>query len=222
MLKHIMLTHRILAASLFMLLLAATPAQADDELKQKLLLCQQELSALIRLDCYDKILKAEQPTEQSGQIVRSRDIAKVLLQEQQRTEHSTEFIVTQAEGIISPEVILTTPALGTKPPRPVLAFSCLDNITRMQIILHDALPTSGRTLTLKTNTGLKLESHWFVRDQGYVLENSRGLPGISQIQRLFHAETLQIESDNPLLNGLSFNISKLEKEIAPLRQACRW
>lgn len=222
MLKHIVRMHHIVTASLFTLLLVATPAQAEDELKQQLEQCQQERSALIRLDCYDNILKAAQHTEPSGQVVRSEDIAKILLQEQARTEHSTDFIITQAEGVISPQVILTTPALGTKPPRPVLAFSCLDNITRMQIILHEALPVSGRTLTLKTNTGLKLESHWFVRDQGHVLENSRGLPGISQIQKLFHAETLQIESDNPLLNGLSFKINKLEKEIAPLRQACRW
>ncbi|MCP6025837.1 type VI secretion system-associated protein TagO, partial [Klebsiella pneumoniae] len=30
-----------------------------------------------------------------------------------------------------PTVVITTPAIGHVPPRPVLMFSCVDNITRM-------------------------------------------------------------------------------------------
>ena len=225
MLKHIMLRHHILTAPLFILLLAAFPSQAEDgALTQKLLQCQQEPSALIRLDCYDNVLKAEQNAAQTSEDApRGVNTIKILLQEQQREEHSTDFIFTEVEGSISPEIILTTPAIGTKPPRPVLAFSCIDKITRMQIILFEPIPFENRSsIILKTNTGTKLDASWFVREQGYVLENSRGLPGIEQIRKLFNAETLLVESSDSNLNGLTFNISTLSKDITPLRQACRW
>ncbi|WP_392565258.1 type VI secretion system-associated protein VasI [Utexia brackfieldae] len=207
--------------SALLLLLAAWWVHADDSWRQAYLQCQNERSALIRLDCYDSIIKAT-PEPAPLPDTYHQDIAKVLIQEQQRPANSTEFILTQADGEISPQVILTTPALGTRSPRPVLALSCLDNITRMQIIVNTPLPSSASNLILKTDTGSRLESHWFIRDQGLVLENSRGLPGIAQIQKLFQAKAVLIESDSPLLNGLSFNIYQLEKAIVPLRQACHW
>lgn len=211
----------IAAAGLAAQLTVVSSVAAEINLEQALLHCREEMSALLRLDCYDKILKpAVSPA--TANIVRGEIAKKALAQEARRPEHSTDFVVSQAEGSISPEVIVTTPALGAMPPRPVLVFSCLDNITRMQIVLFEPLPPSSRSLLLKTNTGVELESHWFIRDNGYLLESSRGLPGISQIQKLFNAETLNIESENTALNGLSFNITHLSQEIAPLRQACRW
>lgn len=202
-------------------LLAAGSVSAGDNLEQELLQCRQEVSALLRLDCYDKILKPVEGISTSV-VERSEIAAKALKQEKQRQQDSTDFLVTQSEGNISPEVIITTPALGAMPPRPVLVFSCLDNITRMQIITFEPISSSNRAITLKTNTGAKFESHWFIRDNGYLLENSRGLPGIAQIQKLFNAETLHIESENAALNGLSFNVKNLSQEMSPLRQACRW
>ena len=92
----------------------------------------------------------------------------------------------------------------------------------MQIVLFQPQPNSSRQFTLKTNTNINLNVSWFIRDDGYLLESSRGLPVISQIQRLFNSETIYIESDNPYINGLSFNIHNLAQEITPLRQACRW
>jgi hypothetical protein len=55
-------------------------------------------------------------------------------QEKRRTDNSTVLLLTQRPGE-RPTVIITTPAIGSLPPRPVLMFSCVDNITRMQVAL---------------------------------------------------------------------------------------
>lgn len=193
-------------------------------LEKSMLQCRNEQSPLLRLACYDNLFKTQDgAAPQAAESERSDTVKKALALEKQRESHSTGFLVASAEGALSPEVIITTPALGTKPPRPVLIFSCQDNITRMQIAFFSPLSNKQESdILLKTNTGVSFRSHWFIRDNGLLLESSRGLPGISEISRLLNAETLLIESENPALNGLSFPISGLSKEIAPLRQACRW
>lgn len=39
----------------------------------------------------------------------------------------------------------------------------------------------------------RLDAQWFLRENGYLLESSRGLAGIDEIKRLMSAETLTIE-----------------------------
>jgi type VI secretion system protein VasI len=66
---------------------------------------------------------------------------RALEQEKQRMDNSTGLLITRTEGE-RPTVIITTPAIGSLPPRPVLMFSCVDNITRMQVAL--AVPVGKR------------------------------------------------------------------------------
>lgn len=196
----------------------------SDKLEQALNACRAEQSALLRLACYDGLTKTTVMSSSLPEATeRSDTVKKALALEKQRPEHSLEFLVAQTDGELSPEVIISTVALGVLPPRPLLIFSCQDNITRMQIAVFRPLSNDKSSrITLKTNTGNAFHSYWFIRDNGFLLESSRGLPGIAEIQRLFHAETLSIESENKELNGISFQISGLSEAIAPLRQACRW
>lgn len=41
-----------------------------------------------------------------------------------------------------------------------------------------------------------LRSHWFVRENGTLLESSRGLSGIDEIKQLFGAKTLTVDISN--------------------------
>lgn len=185
--------------------------------------CRSEPSPLIRLECYDKawgtVEQATPPQEVAKN--RGKNWLRATEQEKQRTEHSTGFLVKTSGTENNPTVILTTPALGRQPPRPVLMLSCIDNITRMQIALPSQIKESDIAVTLQTEK-TEFKSDWFLRESGYLLESSRGLPGIAEIQRLFGAETLTIKSDLSALNGLTFNISQLSQEIKPLRTACHW
>ncbi|ETS31487.1 type VI secretion system-associated protein [Photorhabdus temperata] len=181
-----------------------------------LLQCRSEPSPLIRLDCYDRLLDkvdniAVIPLEKTGPAWR-----QAMEQEMKRTDHSTGFITTQSEGIPT-RVILTTPAIGVLPPRPVLMLSCIDNITRIQVAL--AKPQDSGTVMISTDI-TQFSADWFLRENGYLLESSRGLPGIEQLKRLMTGHTLTIKTGNG--SQITFNISQLEQAVKPLRTACRW
>ncbi len=88
--------------------------------------------------------------------------------------NTTELLVTQVPGE-RPTVVITTPAIGHVPPRPVLMFSCVDNITRMQVALMHPLDVHDIAVTLNADNRA-LRSHWFVRENGTLLESSRGYP----------------------------------------------
>ncbi|CSG17186.1 type VI secretion-associated protein [Shigella sonnei] len=129
--------------------------------------------------------------------------------------------MTQVPGE-RPTVVITTPAIGHVPPRPVLMFSCVDNITRMQVALMHPLDVHDIAVTLNADNRA-LRSHWFVRENGTLLESSRGLSGIDEIKQLFGAKTLTVDTGADNAAGkLTFNIDGLARAIAPLRDACHW
>ena len=113
-------------------------------------------------------------------------------------------------------------AVGHVQPRPMLMFSCVDNITRMQVALMHPLDVHDIAVTLNADNRA-LRSHWFVRENGTLLESSRGLSGIDEIKQLFGAKTLTVDTGADNAAGkLTFNIDGLARAIAPLRDACHW
>lgn len=186
--------------------------------------CRKETAALERLDCYDQILAPVQ-SGFDGALVKARYDGeawkRAFTQEKQRTDNSTALMMTQSEGE-RPTVIITTPAIGNVPPRPVLMFSCVDNITRMQVALAHSMTPDSIDVTLTTDSR-HFRSHWFIRENGTLLESSRGLSGIDEIKQLFGAKTLTIDTGtDSATRKLTFTIDGLAKTIAPLCEACHW
>lgn len=187
--------------------------------------CRLEPAALERLDCYDRLLTPLSPSGFDGALVKAGFVgeawARATEHEKRRRDNSTALLITQTPGE-RPTVIITTPAIGYVPPRPVLMFSCVDNITRMQVALMHPLDTHDITVTL--NTGNRtFRSRWFVRENGVLLESSRGLSGIDEIKQLFGAKTLTVGTgggDSP--GKLTFNIDGLAQVIPLLRDTCHW
>jgi len=187
--------------------------------------CRKEPAALERLDCYDRILAPERPESFTAALVKARyqgeAWTRAFEQEKQRPDNTTALLMTQSAGE-RPTVVVTTPAIGCMPPRPVLMFSCVDNITRMQVALTHAMTPNDIAVTLTTDSG-RFQSRWFIRENGYLLEASRGLSGIDEIRRLFGAKTLTIDTGTGSVAGkLTFNIDALATILAPLRDACHW
>ena len=186
-----------------------TPPDATATL-QAMQSCRRESAALERLD---------------GALVKAGFVGEAWTrateQEKRREGNTTELLVTQVPGE-RPTVVITTPAIGHVPPRPVLMFSCVDNITRMQVALMHPLDVHDIAVTLNADNRA-LRSHWFVRENGTLLESSRGLSGIDEIKQLFGAKTLTVDTGADNAAGkLTFNIDGLARAIAPLRDACHW
>lgn len=194
--------------------------------------CRAEPASLERLDCYDQLLTPVYP-DFSGALVRAKVQGeawqRAFAQEAQRDDHSTQFLTRITEGD-RPSVVITTPALGSLPPRPVLMFSCIDNITRMQIALPK--PLDSQPDMVMTTEKIHVDARWFLRENDSLLESSRGLPGIDEIKQLFGAKTLTVTfntsthnaSANKItaISSLTFNISDLDKALGPMRVACHW
>lgn len=205
------------------LLLITSPVFAGDEqvTLEAMSACRKQTAALERLDCYDRILSPQSDTGFAGALVKARYDGearkRAFEQEAQRGDNSTTLLLTRTEGE-RPAVTITTPAIGSLPPRPVLMFSCIDNITRMQVALSASRQENDIPVTLKTESG-QFRSRWFVRENGFLLESSRGLAGIDDIKQLFGAKTLTLDTS---AGTLTFNIDGLAQTIAPLREACHW
>lgn len=184
--------------------------------------CRKEPAPLERLACYDLILAPVQVQGVDGSRVKApyqgESWTRAMEQEKRRTDNSTVLLLTQRPGE-RPTVIITTPAIGSLPPRPVLMFSCVDNITRMQVALTHPRKENDIPVSLVLEDRA-FRSHWFVRENGMLLESSRGLPGIEEIRQLFGAKTLTLETGAD--KKLTFNIDGLAQIIAPLRDACHW
>jgi type VI secretion system protein VasI len=154
-----------------------TPPDATATL-QAIQSCRRESAALERLDCYDRLLAPLSPSGFDGALVKAGFVGEAWTrateQEKRREGNTTELLVTQVPGE-RPTVVITTPAIGHVPPRPVLMFSCVDNITRMQVALMHPLDVHDIAVTLNADNRA-LRSHWFVRENGTLLESSRGLP----------------------------------------------
>lgn len=208
------------------LLLITSPVFAGDEqvTLEAMSACRKEPAALERLDCYDRILAPQSDSGFAGALVKARYDGearkRAFEQEAQRADNSTALLLTRTEGE-HPTVVITTPAIGSLPPRPVLMFSCVDNITRMQVALSASRQEHDIPVTLKTESGA-FRSRWFVRENGFLLEASRGLSGIDEIKQLFGARTLTLETGNGGAGQLTFNIDGLAQTLAPLREACHW
>lgn len=199
--------------------------QPTEATLKAMLTCRAEPATLVRLDCYDHALALQYPGF-TGALKRAYQQGEAWTraynQELQRDDHSTTFITRQTEGE-RPSVVITTPALGSLPPRPVLMFSCIDNITRMQIALPEPLKSAPNLSITTEKTHLNV--HWFLRESDSLLESSRGLAGIDEIKHLFAAQTLTVDIDGqsqPSLHAMTFAITDLEKTLEPMRAACHW
>jgi len=187
--------------------------------------CRKELAALERLDCYDRTFSPEAPTGFNGALVKAsyqgEAWTRAIQQEKKRQGNTTNLLVRQTTGE-RPVVVITAPAIGNLPPRPVLMFSCVDNITRMQVALRKAQDAHDIAVTLHADDR-QFHSRWFVRENGTLLESSRGLSGIDEIKQLFGAKTLVIDTSPDSDTGkLTFSIDGLAQAISPLRDACHW
>ena len=191
---------------------------------QAMQVCRRESAALERLDCYDHILAPEFGGFDTALVKASyqgESWTRATGQEKKRADNTTSLRVTQTPGE-HPTVIITTPAIGNLPPRPVLMFSCVDNITRMQVALMHPLAEHDIAVTLNADDRV-FHSRWFVRENGVLLESSRGLSGIGEIRQLFGAKTLTVDPGaGSAVGKLVFDIEGLSQVSEPLREACHW
>ncbi|WP_269510583.1 type VI secretion system-associated protein VasI [Burkholderia sp. IMCC1007] len=122
------------------------------------------------------------------------------------------------------KVVISAPALGGTTPRLYLAISCLQNISRLQLLTAEALPINRANLRLLLDGRPVSDSRpWQVVEDGTVTDAGRGLVAVEQLRPLTRpAQRLQIESDHAPFDGLVFDVAQLHKQLSQQREACHW
>lgn len=207
---------RLLICLCLLSMSAALLAEDSEALLEQARQCGQEGSRLDRLGCYDDLFLVEQRAP-SDNVALPALWDSVISQEQGRDADDFGLKVS-AQGS---EVLMTVPARGTTPPRPVLVLACEKMITRFQVHLPNSLDTARVSLRVAAD-GRDVSQQWRVRDNGHVVSGGRGLPAIETLRQLLNANELVLSSDAAVLDGLRFDVSGLRQQIKPLRSACRW
>ncbi|WP_279156222.1 type VI secretion system-associated protein VasI [Obesumbacterium proteus] len=204
-----------------------TNAPLSADVQRAMEACRNEPFPLPRLQCYDQ---AWHPKMQNVGISLGKATTDkpdetwhlVMAQEHQRAADAPTLLLREFKNTSGePVLMMTTPSQEGSPVSAILAISCVENITRMQLVFSQPLGDGESPLTLRTGKH-DIDSRWFWRSSGYRLESSRGLSGIAEIQQLLGSAMLTIIADNKALNGLTFQLNNLQTTLQPLRKACHW
>jgi len=201
--------------------LLASPLYADerqeegDALVEQARSCAQESSRLERLKCYDAVFQTSTSSVDDSELPELWHTVE--RQEAARPGDDMGLLMQETDD----EVVISVPALGATPPRPLLVMACEKLITRFQLHMPTAVDVSRVDIELSGNGG-SVEQQWRARDGGQVVSGGRGLPAIDTLRQLLGADQLTLRSDVAALDGLRFDVSGLRDDIKPLRDACRW
>ncbi|AVJ31234.1 hypothetical protein CLM73_25900 [Achromobacter spanius] len=209
--------------------------------------CTTIVSAIERLACFDAeagtppTATAESAAPAAGaaaagvaasaaapfELVRVPDIVGLVQRNESRrkADYAGALLLRVGDAIPGQDkVVISAPALAGSAPRPLLAISCLQNISRLQLITAEPLDVSRVSIrVLLDGRPISDRRPWQVLDDGTVTDAGRGLVAIEQLRHLTRAsQQMQLESDHASFDGLSFDTAALHALMAQQREACHW
>ena len=183
--------------------------------------CPRIVSNIERLACFDQAAGTPAHTmsrQWSAQEQDAPTLRRVVTQALERAPGDLMFRLSRGDD----EVMISAPADTLVTPAPYLVISCVQNISRLQLVTAHPIDTGRVTVRLLGEHGSTAPTPWQVRENGQVLDAGRGLPGIEQIKQLIGAKRIYVGSDNPAVDGLVFDAQGLDPLIDEARKACRW
>lgn len=103
---------------------------------------------------------------------------------------------------------------------PILMLSCLDSISRVEIVLPKVIKRARMSITIPGNPALT--QIWSSDNTGFIIRSGRGLVAIEIMKTMLDSTQLVLRSDSTEIDGLYFDTRDLSQSIKPLRKACRW
>lgn len=209
--------HRLLWVWLVLALMGGTGgAIADASPVEKAVECGGRENWLDRLACYDALFRQEDSGPQALGLLPPLWHAIHAIEAERPEGDMTPWVRERGE-----DVLISVPAFGTTPPRPLLVVACESNITHLQLHLPWPLDATRAQLIL-SGGGVELHQVWRLRHDGHVASGGRGLPAIETLRQLQDSERLVVGSDLPELDALQFELVGMREHLEPLRTRCRW
>lgn len=211
-------SNRLLGTALCALATAMSQAAHAENSPQveDALACTKESQRLERLACFDEVFGTPLSVAVEDAIVGNQP-------ERWRQAFAQEQRRTPGEGPLYRDTeelaghLLTLSALGVKPPRPLLAVQCHNNITELTLMMPEAV--KEERVTVDFGQGRQI---WRVRDDGFVISGGRGLPAIRTVRNMAAASGVSVASSSSIVDGLMFDLTGFRDTLEPLREACGW
>lgn len=189
--------------------------------------CPRIVSNLERLACFDLAAGTPAHLPRSGWSAPEQEapsLSSVMLNEGNRGPDDLAFHISdQRRNDQGPRrLVISAPAIAAPEPRPYLAISCIENISRLQLLTGHPIEAGRVSVQLRTERQATSSVPWQVMENGQVLDAGRGLPAIEKIKVLIGAHRIQVVSEHPMLDGLTFDAQGLDPLIDQARSACRW
>lgn len=202
--------------------------------------CTAIVSSVERLACFDAIAGTPPAPVATTSAAQSDDAAAsdqkpatrptivelVRRNETERGVGETGFRLSRREEAIPGRwsVVMSAPTLGDAAAPPILAISCLSNISRLQLLATQPIaPNRMNIRLLLDGQPISASVPWQVLEDGTVVDAGRGLVAIEQLRYLVKAGgRLQVESDYAPFSGLQFDASNLHNLMKQQREACHW
>lgn len=185
----------------------------DDELLEKAARCTEETMNFARLTCFDKVFS----TPAHIPVVSDKPDAWLRTKASEMARIGNNDPMLTLDGN---DKWVTIPALnkGSEDLFPALIFSCISGISRLEMALPNELE-DGRVDVALGDSSAQL---WRSDDTGFLIASGRGFIAINQMKTILSSYSLVIRSNNPSIDGLQFDTSKLNDAIKPLRKQCGW
>lgn len=176
--------------------------------------CVQKTQRLERLACFDRVFNTPLAATRPGAVPEANHPERWRQAFAQAGDQ--QAVVYRNTGSAAGHLV-TIPALGTRPPRPLLVLQCDNNITELALMLPEAV--DAERVKIEFGAG---QANWRVRDNGFLVSGGRGLPAIKMVKAMASASDITLRADQPTLDGLMFDLSGFSQAIRPLRSACGW
>lgn len=206
--------------TLGMLMAVNAPVQAG--LLEEAHKCTSETQRLERLACFDEVFGTPLAEPEAGTLAGSpgRSASERWRQAYAQSDTAAGGVryrdTNQTAGLL-----VTVPALGAQPPRPLLALQCHNNITELTLMLPEPLEAERVNIGLGASDNIA-QNAWRVRDNGYVLSIGRGLPAIRAVKTIERETDIRVFSQDSRIDGLLFDLTGFTNAIRPLREQCGW
>ncbi len=192
--------------------------------------CTEIRASIQRLACFDQLFQTPAYIETIAVPQEHRPnygiIEAVNAHEQLRQKNDYSLRVTsdlEHPAAEQHRVIISVPAIGAIGTRPVFALSCIDNITRLQLILPDPIPTTRLDIRIKNENGkILLDDQWKIIGGGHIVDAGHGIPSIRVAKKLLGAKRLIFTSGQEVIDGVTFDVAAMPEQILPLQTACHW
>ncbi|WP_227545977.1 type VI secretion system-associated protein VasI [Marinobacter fonticola] len=212
--------HAIMMAGLSITLGGTVQAASINETLAAARQCTQETARLDRLACFDGVFETPVHAEADAKAAMpGRQPAEWLAAYAQESGRAPSDGALRGQGDAGE--IVTLPALGAVPPRPLLTVRCDNNITHFALMLPRPTAAERVRLTLASAAAHQPQV-WRVRDDGFVVSGGRGLPAIDTIKTLINTPKLTLTADESAVDGLVFDLAGLREGLMPLREQCGW